>query len=81
MSSAAVMDIRQLVGLNLRRMRQARGLSQLALSADSKVGQNYISGIENGRRSPTVVVLYRLARVLDFPIVEFFAISKPKRRS
>jgi transcriptional regulator with XRE-family HTH domain len=58
------MDIRRVVGLNLRRLRVAAGLSQDELAARTGSGRIYISGIENGRRNPTVIVLNDLATQL-----------------
>jgi transcriptional regulator with XRE-family HTH domain len=55
------MDTRRVVGLNLRRLRVAAGLSQDELAARTGLDRTYISGIENGRRNPTVIVLNDLA--------------------
>jgi transcriptional regulator with XRE-family HTH domain len=58
------MDMRRLVGSNVRRLRIERGLTQEQLAEASGFGQHYISGLENGRRNPTVVTLYELAQQL-----------------
>jgi transcriptional regulator with XRE-family HTH domain len=47
--------------LNLRRLRIAAGLSQDELAARTGLDRTYISGIENGRPNPTVIVLNELA--------------------
>jgi transcriptional regulator with XRE-family HTH domain len=47
--------------LNLRRLRIAAGLSQDELAARTGLDRTYISGIENGRPNPTVIVLNDLA--------------------
>jgi len=44
------------VGLNVRRLRTARALSQEALALDAGIAINYLSGIERGARNPTVLV-------------------------
>ena len=59
------MDMRRLVGLNVRRLRQAAGLTQEQLSERSGFTQQYISDLERGRRNPTVVSLYELAQALE----------------
>jgi transcriptional regulator with XRE-family HTH domain len=71
------MDVRRLVGRNLRRLRLERGLSQEALAHDAEVAPSFISQIESGKRSPTVTLLDDLARALRMPIVEFFSETKP----
>ena len=55
------MDMRRVVGLNLRRLRVAAGLSQDELAARAGLDRTYISGIENGRRNPTIIVLHDIA--------------------
>lgn len=70
------MDVRRLVGRNLRRLRLERGLSQEKLAHDARIAPSFISQIENGKRSPTVTLLQQLAATLRAPIVEFFAEGK-----
>ena len=58
------MDMRKLVGENTARIRKEKGLTQEALAEKSGLSQQYISGLENGRRNPTIVTLYELATAL-----------------
>jgi transcriptional regulator with XRE-family HTH domain len=58
------MDLRKLVGRNVRRLREERGLSQEELSFEAELHRTYISGVERGVRNPTVLVLGELARAL-----------------
>jgi transcriptional regulator with XRE-family HTH domain len=58
------MDMRKLVGRNVKRIRQEKGLTQEELAELSGFSQQYISGLEQGRRNPTVVSLYELASAL-----------------
>jgi transcriptional regulator with XRE-family HTH domain len=58
------MDMRKLVGRNVKRIRQQKGLTQEQLAELSGFSQQYISGLEQGRRNPTVVSLYELAMAL-----------------
>jgi len=58
------MDMRKLVGRNVKRIRQDRGLTQEELAERSGFSQQYISGLEQGRRNPTVVSIYELANAL-----------------
>ena len=41
-------------GLNVRRRREAAGLSQEALAEKADLDRTYISGIERGTRNPTI---------------------------
>jgi transcriptional regulator with XRE-family HTH domain len=58
------MDIRRRVGLNVRRIREERGLSQEGLAFECDLHRTYVSGIERGIRNPTVTSLQRIAKAL-----------------
>ncbi len=58
------MDMRKLVGRNVGRIRREKGLTQEQLAEVSGFSQQYISGLEQGRRNPTVVTVYELAMAL-----------------
>ncbi|MFA7262539.1 MAG: helix-turn-helix transcriptional regulator [Caulobacter sp.] len=58
------MDMRRLVGENVKRLRLARGLTQEQFAERSGFSQQYISDLERGRRNPTVVSLFELAQAL-----------------
>lgn len=59
------MDMRKLVGRNVRRIRAERGMTQEQLAERSGFSQQYISDLERGRRNPTIVSLYELALALE----------------
>ena len=61
------MDVRRRVGLNVKRFRQEKGLSQEALAFEAKLHRTYVSGVERGVRNPTVVVLEGIAVALGVP--------------
>lgn len=58
------MDMRRLVGRNFSRIRAERGLTQEQVAETSGFSQQYISGLEQGRRNPTIVTLFELAHAL-----------------
>ena len=58
------MDMRKLVGRNVREHRHARGLSQEELGFEAGLDRTYISGIERGIRNPTVLIVGKIARAL-----------------
>lgn len=64
------MDMRKLVGRNVRAVRQAKGMTQEQLAEQSGFSQQYISDRERGRRNPTIVSLYELAQALGSTPVE-----------
>lgn len=58
------MDVRRRVGLNVRRAREALGVSQEELADRAEVHRTYISGVERGVRNPTVTMLEKIAKAL-----------------
>jgi transcriptional regulator with XRE-family HTH domain len=64
------MDMRKLVGLNAARIRKEKGLTQEQLAERSGLSQQYLSGLEQGRRNPTIVTLYEIAEALGVSHVE-----------
>jgi len=51
------MDMRALVGRNVRQRRIALGMTQEELAEAAGVSQQYVSGLERGDRNPTILTL------------------------
>jgi transcriptional regulator with XRE-family HTH domain len=64
------MDMRKLVGRNALRIRLKKGLTQEEFAEQSGFSQQYISGLERGRRNPTVVTVFELALALGVNYLE-----------
>jgi len=74
------MDMRKLVGQNVRRIRQEKGLTQEQFSLVSGFSQQYISGLETGHRNPTVVTVYELAKALGVSHLDLLQSSSARSR-
>jgi transcriptional regulator with XRE-family HTH domain len=74
------MDMRTLVGQNVKRIRLRRGLTQGQFAVKSDFSQQYISTLECGRRNPSVVTLYELATALDVSHIDLVRSTKKKRK-
>lgn len=72
--------MRKLVGRNVKRIRLERGLTQEQFAAASGFTQQYLSGLENGRRNPTIVSLFQLAQALRIDHVALVAPDDDARR-
>ena len=72
------MDMRRLIGRNVKRIRESKGLTQEGLAEVSGFSQQYISGLEKGLRNPTVITIYELASALG---VSHLELVRPERRS
>lgn len=64
------MDMRKLVGRNFARLRREKGLTQEDVEARSGFSQQYLSGLERGKRNPSIVTLYEIAQALGVSHVE-----------
>lgn len=58
------MDVRVVVGGNVKRLRLEAGLTQEELSAKCDFDQRYISQLERGLRNPTILSLHHLGEAL-----------------
>jgi transcriptional regulator with XRE-family HTH domain len=61
------------VGGRLRRVREARGMSQRALARRSGISNATISQIESGSLNPSVGALKRILDAIPMPLADFFA--------
>ena len=62
------MDVRQLFGANVRRIRLERGLSQEDFGFASGIDRTYVSGVERGIRNPSLVLAKKFAEGLGVPL-------------
>lgn len=67
------MDIWHLVGRNVAERRRAHGWSQEAFADRCGFSQQYLSGLEKGRRNPTLKTMAELATALGIAVVDLFA--------
>ncbi|ABD89440.1 helix-turn-helix domain-containing protein [Rhodopseudomonas palustris] len=64
------MDMRKLVGRNFARLRKEKDFTQERFAEVSGFTQQYVSGLERGKRNPTVVTLFHLAAALGVSHVD-----------
>lgn len=55
---------------SLKKFRKLKSLSQEELALKSNLDRTYISGLERGRRNPTLKSLYLIAISLDISLSE-----------
>lgn len=73
------MDLRGVFATNLRRLRNARGLSQDDLAYEAEVSRSYLSQLEKGAFYASLKIIGRLATALKAEPAEFLKL--PARRS
>jgi transcriptional regulator with XRE-family HTH domain len=73
-------DERTRLALNLKDLREARGLTQQELSDRSGVPRPTLAHLESGQGNPTLSVLIKVAAALGIGIEALVSASKPKVR-
>ena len=63
-------------GISLREIRKSRGLSQEEFAHQCCLDRTYVSGLERGKRNPTLKVLAIVASNLDITISELLLCIK-----
>lgn len=59
------MGLAQTFGRNVREARRAQGMTLEALAHDVGLSYSYLGELERGRRNPTLLVVEKVAKVLD----------------
>ena len=72
------MDLRDVFAANLRRLRNAKGLSQDALAYEAEVSRSYLSQLEKGAFYASLKIIGRLAEALDAEPAELLRMPVPK---
>ena len=65
-------DIKIRFGNRLRKLREAKGLSQESLAHEAGLDRTYVSSVERGKRNISIENIERLALALGIKIKEFF---------
>ena len=66
------MDIKEKVGVKIRKLRQEQGLSQEAFADLCELDRTYISSIEKGKRNVSIVNLEKIAISLKINLSTLF---------
>ena len=72
------MPINVAVAETLRELRQKKGVSQEKLAEAIDSHQVYISEIENGKKIPSLSVIYKTAQFFNLSLSEFAALIEEK---
>ncbi|MBR2141199.1 MAG: helix-turn-helix transcriptional regulator [Rickettsiales bacterium] len=65
-------ELQKYIGEKIREIRRNKNISQLNLAFSVEMSMNTISYIENGKISPKIDTLNKIANELDVDICEFF---------
>ncbi|MEO6462451.1 MAG: XRE family transcriptional regulator [Candidatus Eisenbacteria bacterium] len=68
------------LGVNLKQLREARGLTQDRMAKLAGVPRATWSHLESGIGNPTLAVLYRVAQALSVPLEELVATPRAESR-
>ena len=65
-------DWKAIIGSNIKRLRQIKGLTQEQLAVDSDIDLTYAGAIELAKKNPSLEILIRIAKALDVDLLELF---------
>lgn len=65
------MDLRDVFAANLRRLRNAKGMSQDDLAYEAEMSRSYLSQLEKGAFYASLKIIGRLANALNVEPAEF----------
>ncbi len=66
------MSIQSRVSRNIQRIRREKDLSQEEVARRADIHQTYLSGVETGKRNPSILVVERIAKALGVDVSEIF---------
>jgi transcriptional regulator with XRE-family HTH domain len=66
-------DIKRVVGRNIRMARKVQGLSQLVLAERSGLSADFIGKVERGTTSPSIESLKAIATAMNLSLGDLFA--------
>lgn len=69
------MDIQTTLGLRIRRLREARGITQEELAYLANTQTSHISRIELGQNNTTIDVAHRIAQALQIDLSDLLNLS------
>lgn len=56
--------LREKLGLNIRKAREQKDLTQEKLAEMARIDYSYLNLIENGKRNPSIKIVTKIARAL-----------------
>lgn len=71
-ASKKILDYQKKFGMQLKKIRQDKGMSQLDLASYSNLEKTSISRIENGRTNTTLKTMVILSESLNVELKELF---------
>lgn len=66
------MSVQSRVSRNIQRIRREKDLSQEEVAHRADIHQTYLSGVETGKRNPSILVVERIAKALGVDVSEIF---------
>lgn len=66
------MDIKQKIGLRIRELRKAKGISQEDLAFKAGIDRTYMTSVENGKRNVSIINIEKIVLALNESFESFF---------
>ena len=66
----------QSLGLNVKQLREAKGVDQKSFAFDCEIGRTQLYMIENGKTNPRLSTLMKIANGLDISVDQLLKINR-----
>jgi transcriptional regulator with XRE-family HTH domain len=66
------MDAKQRIGQRIKELRHSRKISQEQLALRAEIDRTYMTGVENGKRNVSIILIDKIIKALDITYEEFF---------
>lgn len=67
------MNIKEKIGIRIKQIREAKGMSQKDLAYSADLDRSYIASVENGGRNISIVNIEKIANALHTALSDFFS--------
>lgn len=65
-------DISRRIGLKISFLRRQYDMTQEQLSEHTQLSQNFLSQLETGRKTPSILTLHKISGAIKVPLSELF---------
>jgi transcriptional regulator with XRE-family HTH domain len=62
----------KILGFNIKIERMRKKVTQLALAELANISMDSVQKIENGKQTPSALVLYDIAKALEVPLIDLY---------
>lgn len=67
-----LMNAKEQIGKRIRELRNSQKISQEQLALKADIDRTYMTGVENGRRNVSIILIDKIIKALEISYEDFF---------